>query len=96
MTRRYPICKGDKTTANGVVQTGNGAHRIGNRELAYENDQIWCEACKSKGKIVCSGSRLKMTGPDGRRVALEGDYCACRCRRHPTLIASQKTSTMDV
>ncbi|MBB3213270.1 putative Zn-binding protein involved in type VI secretion [Herbaspirillum sp. Sphag1AN] len=96
MTYRHPVCKGDKTTANGVVQSGNPNHKISNRELAYEGDKIWCESCKSMGEIVCSGPRLSMTGPDGRRIALSGDACACRCRPRPKLLASQRTSYMDM
>ena len=50
--RRYDIVKGDSTTAGGIVQSGDGKDLIGEREQAYENDPVWCPACKAMGKIV--------------------------------------------
>jgi len=96
MTRRYSICGGDKTSANGTVQTQNSSSMIGNRARAYENDPVWCESCKKMGRIVCVGPRLGRTGPDGRKAALSDDLCVCDCHPSPLLIASQNVSCMTV
>ena len=94
--RRYDICKGDKTTADGTVKAGNSGDRLGDREQAYEHDPVWCPACKTMGKIVCVGPRIPSTGSDGREAALSYDLCVCRCDPSPRLIASQNTSYTEV
>jgi hypothetical protein len=95
MPRRYDILQGDATTAGGIVEGGNAIDKVGNRQQAYENDPVWCRACKTMGKIVCIGPRLSMTGPDGRQAALSDDLCVCRCRPSPRLIPSQQSSYVD-
>lgn len=94
--RRYDIVKGDATTAGGVVQGGDGNDLIGECEQAYEQDPVWCPACKSMGKIVCDGPRISTTGPDGRQAALSDDLCVCRCPMPPRLVASQFVSYIEV
>lgn len=94
--RRYDIVKGDTTTAGGIVQSGDGKDLIGEREQAYENDPVWCPACKKIGKIVCDGQRISTTGPDGRQAALSDDLCVCGCPTPPRLVASQSTSYIEV
>ena len=94
--RRYDIVKGDTTTAGGIVQAGDGKDLIGDREQAYENDPVWCPACKTMGKIVCDGPRISTTGPDGRQAALSDDLCVCRCPTPPRLVASQTVSYIEV
>jgi uncharacterized Zn-binding protein involved in type VI secretion len=96
MPRRYDILKGDSTTSGGVVDGGNPNDRVGDRAQAYENDPVWCPACKTMGQIVCVGLRLSMKGPDGRQAALSDDLCVCRCEPSPLLIPSQHSSFMDV
>jgi len=96
MTRRYDIVKGDSTTAGGTVERGDSTDMLGNREQAYEDDPVWCSACRAMGKIVCVGPRQSMTGPDGREAALSDDLCLCHCNSSPRLLASQNTSYMDV
>lgn len=96
MVRRYDILKGDKTTSDGTVMVGDSNDRIGEREQAYELDQIWCPACKSMGRIVCDGPRLSMKGPDGREGALSDDLCVCECDPSPRLLPSQQSSYVDV
>ena len=96
MTRRYDITKGDSTTVGGVVEGGDGNDTLGGREQAYENDPVWCPACKTMGRIVCVGPRLSMTAPDGREAALSDDLCVCRCDQSPRLIPSQYSSYMDI
>lgn len=96
MTRRYDIVKGDATTAGGIVQNGDLNDMLNGREQAYENDPVWCPACKTMGRIVCAGPRLSMTAPDGREAALSDDLCVCRCNPPPLLIPSQGASYMDV
>jgi uncharacterized Zn-binding protein involved in type VI secretion len=94
--RRYDILKGDRTTAGGTVEGGDGNDRVNNREQAYEDDPVWCPACKTMGRIVCYGPRLSMKGPDGREGALSDDLCVCGCNPSPRLIPSQYASYMDV
>lgn len=96
MTRRYDILKGDTTTAGGIVEGGDANDMVNGRAQAYENDPVWCPACKTMGLIVREGPRLQMTGPDGRQGALSDDLCACACQPSPKLIASQHDSYMDV
>lgn len=94
--RRYDILKGDRTTANGTVDGGDTHDKVGDREQAYENDPVWCPSCNTTGRIVCTGPRLSMKGPDGREAALSDDMCACQCNPSPRLLPSQYTSYMDV
>ena len=75
MTRRYDIVKGDTTTTGGVVLGGDSNDTLNGREQAYENDPVWCPVCKTVGRIVCTGKRWSMTGPDGREAALSDDLC---------------------
>jgi len=96
MPRRYDILQGDATTSGGIVEGGNAIDTVGNRKQAYENDPVWCPACKTMGQIVCVGLRLSMTGPDGRQAALSDDLCVCRCQPSPRLIPSQQSSYVDV
>lgn len=95
MARRYDILKGDRTTAGGTVEGGDGNDRVRDREQAYENDPVWCPACDTMGRIVCTGPRLSMTSPDGREAALSDDLCVCHCTPSPLLLPSQYTSYMD-
>ena len=96
MARRYDILKGDRTTSGGTVVSGDPNDRIGDREQAYERDDVWCPACQSMGNIVCDGPRLSMKGPDGREGALSDDICVCRCDVPPRLLPSQYASYVDV
>lgn len=96
MVRRYDILKGDKTTSDGTVLGGDSNDRVGDREQAYERDDVWCPACQSMGKIVCQGPRLSMQGPDGPEGALSDDLCVCKCDPPPRLLPSQQSSYVDV
>jgi hypothetical protein len=96
MVRRYDIAKGDKTTADGTVTGGDPLDTLGDREQAYEDDDVWCPACQSLGRIVCDGPRISMKGPDGREGALNDDLCVCQCEPSPRLIPSQYSSYVDV
>lgn len=95
MVRRYDIAKGDGTTAGGTVTGGDPLDKLGDREQAYERDEVWCPACESVGRIVCIGPRFSMKGPDGREGALSDDLCVCKCEPSPCLIPSQHTSYVD-
>ncbi|WP_414441878.1 PAAR domain-containing protein [Burkholderia sp. 22PA0106] len=95
MVRRYDILKGDRTTSDGTVLGGDFNDRVGDREQAYEQDDVWCPACQSIGRIVCYGARLSMKGPAGREAALDGDLCVCQCDVPPRLLPSQTTSYVD-
>ncbi|WP_231408863.1 PAAR domain-containing protein [Ralstonia solanacearum] len=88
--KRYVILSVDKTTAGGIVQAKTTTLRLNGTHVAHENDDIACPACHSTGKIQCSGEpRQPMTGPDGRRIALNDDLCICGCQPPPRLVASQ-------
>lgn len=95
MAQRYDILTDDLTTADGIVKSGNSKDRVGHREQAYEGDPVWCPVCKSIGRIVCTGPRLPMKGPDGREAALSDDLCLCLCHPSPRLVASQTSSYTD-
>ena len=88
MVIRYNIVQGDATTASGVV-TGATDHRFANmgKPLAMEGDAVWCPACRTEGRIVCTGPRRPGL-MYGRRPALSGDLCHCRCTPSPRLIHS--------
>jgi hypothetical protein len=45
---------------------------------------------------ACMPPRLPMSLPNGREIALEHDFCACRCVQAPTLVASQSSVYMEV
>lgn len=94
--RRYDIVKGDSTTAGGIVRSADGNDLIGQSEQAYENDPVWCPACKTTGKIVCDGPRISTTAPDGRQAALSDDLCVCQCSTPPRLVASQSVSYIEI
>lgn len=96
MVRRYDILKGDRTTSDGTVTGGDPNDRIGDREQAYEQDEVWCPACRSIGRVVCDGPRLSMKGPDGREGALSDDLCVCKCNVSPRLLQSQYSSYVDI
>lgn len=96
MIRRYDIMKGDKTTSDGTVLGGDANDRIGDREQAYERDEVWCPTCQSMGFIVCDGPRLSMKDPNGREGALSDDLCVCKCDPPPRLLPSQRLSCVDV
>ncbi|WP_249677853.1 PAAR domain-containing protein [Pseudomonas abieticivorans] len=86
--QRFHITVGAKTTAGGIVCTGNNSSTINGQGMAREGDEVYCPACKSTGTIVCDGPRL-VDQMDGRSAALSGDLCLCKCRPLPQLIANQ-------
>jgi uncharacterized Zn-binding protein involved in type VI secretion len=89
---RYDIRHGDSTTANGVVIASTRGDLLDGREIAYEGDQVICRTCGTTGRIVCVGTRPHETGPGGKKTALSGDWCVCKCDPPPRLIASQERS----
>src|SRR6218665_1054568 len=92
MSQRAWICKGDRTTANGVVTTGLEKFTLRDKPVAFEGDSISCPACKSTGVIHCVDTRVPTIGPHGRKMALEGDLCICLCNPPPILVGSQTHS----
>ena len=94
--KRYDIRHGDTTTSNGRVEVTSASDTIDGLAVAYENDPVWCPACKTTGRIGCVGPRVPTTGPDGRQQALGDDLCRCHCTPNPRLIASQTRSYCDV
>jgi uncharacterized Zn-binding protein involved in type VI secretion len=85
---RFNIMLGDKTTAGGtVISVKNTNVRWHNSYLVLEGDLVACPACQSQGHIVCTGPRQNCTYY-GRRDALSGDLCFCKCDPKPKLINS--------
>ncbi|WER46549.1 PAAR domain-containing protein [Cupriavidus sp. WKF15] len=85
---RYNLVQGDRTTSNGIVVGANDARmtQMG-VPLALEGDAVWCPACKTTGHILCVGPR-HANSFHGRKDALDGDLCICRCDPPPRLIHS--------
>jgi uncharacterized Zn-binding protein involved in type VI secretion len=95
MSERAWICKGDRTTAGGVVTSGLETFTLLDKPIAFEGDSISCPACNSTGVIRCVGTRVPTTGPHGREMALEGDLCICLCNPPPRLVGSQTHSVTE-
>ncbi|SHJ96179.1 PAAR domain-containing protein [Paraburkholderia terricola] len=93
MKRSY-LKLGDKSSAGGVVAEGIPLMMHDGTELTFLGAVVVCPACRSTGVIAEKGPRW----PDqlmGRRPALEGDICACKCYPPPVMIASQTDMTMS-
>lgn len=86
--KRYHIMVGDKTTAEGIVRTGNRRCTINGQPMACEGDEVWCPQCESTGYIAIDGPHLIDT-IDGRHAALGDDLCRCNCDPSPRLVSSQ-------
>lgn len=86
--RRSYIKRGDKTTNGGVVLDGLERCLHHGTELSYLEAKVYCPRCKGVGTIAPHGPRRPGTLM-GRRAALEGDLCLCRCDPPPQLVASQ-------
>ncbi len=86
--RRYTITLGAPTTTGGQVTSASSDCCINGMPVALEGDSVSCPACNSSGRIVCVGPRIPETW-QGRHVALENDYCSCRCSPSPRLLTSQ-------
>jgi uncharacterized Zn-binding protein involved in type VI secretion len=93
--RRYNITDGAKTTAGGTVSTAYTGGTIDGRGMVREGDLIFCPACSSRGRVVCSGPRRGDTW-DGSEAALEGDLCLCKCDPPPQLLANQFIEFQDI
>lgn len=85
---RHNLVQGDKTTSNGVVVGATDARmtQMG-IPLALEGDAVWCPACKTTGHILCIGPHHNNSF-HGRKDALDGDLCICRCNPPPRLLHS--------
>lgn len=86
--QRYYILNGDKTTANGTVIATDHSSTNHGRALAMIGDPVHCPTCKTAGKILPQGPRLRSVF-HGREPALDRDLCACKCRPYPLLINSR-------
>lgn len=86
--KRYNITVGAKTTVGGTVVSGWHRGSIFGQDLAREGDQVKCPECDSTGTIICVGPRLSEEW-EGRKPALDGDLCKCKCDPPPKLIANQ-------
>ncbi|WP_240963513.1 PAAR domain-containing protein [Pseudomonas umsongensis] len=86
--KRYNITVGAKTTVGGTVVSGWHRGSINGQNLAREGDQVKCPECDSTGTIICVGPRLSEEW-EGRKPALDGDLCKCKCDPSPKLIANQ-------
>ncbi|QXH61767.1 PAAR domain-containing protein [Pseudomonas azerbaijanorientalis] len=86
--KRYYITVGAKTTVGGTVVSGLPHGRINGQSMAREGDEVKCPECDSTGTIICVAPRLSEEW-DGRKPALDGDLCKCKCDPPPKLIANQ-------
>jgi uncharacterized Zn-binding protein involved in type VI secretion len=86
--KRYYITVGAKTTVGGTVVSGLPHGRINGQAMAREGDEVKCPECDSTGTIICVSPRLSEEW-DGRKPALDGDLCKCKCDPPPKLIANQ-------
>ncbi|WNC89335.1 PAAR domain-containing protein [Paraburkholderia sp. FT54] len=66
------------------------------RPVAYQGAPIYCPSCKSEGRIINIIPYLPMALCGGKQVALEGDWCACKCEPPPPLIASRDDMFMTM
>lgn len=86
--KRHTITLGASTTTGGKVISASSHGSINGVKIALEDDVIFCPICKSKGKIVCIGPRIREMW-NGKHVALENDLCFCSCAGHPRLVSDQ-------
>jgi uncharacterized Zn-binding protein involved in type VI secretion len=86
--KRHTLTLGASTTAGGKVISASSHGSINGVMIALEEDMIFCPACKSQGKIVCTGPRIPETW-NGKNVALENDLCLCGCPSPPKLVPNQ-------
>lgn len=89
--RRSYIKRGDKTTNGGVVLDGLERCLHHGTELSYLEAKVYCPRCKGVGTIAPHGPRRPGTLM-GRRAALEGDLCLCRCDPPPHLATINRIS----
>lgn len=87
--QRHTITQGARTSAGGKVVSASANGTVAGCSIAVEGDRIICPACKSEGKVVCVGPRNQESW-NGKAVALEDDFCHCKCKVLPKLIPSQK------
>jgi uncharacterized Zn-binding protein involved in type VI secretion len=93
--KRYNITVGAQTTVGGTVVSGWHRGRINGQAIAREGDEVKCPECDSTGTIVCVGPRLSEQW-DGRKPALDGDLCKCKCDPPPKLIANQTMRSQQI
>lgn len=93
--RRYYITVGAKTTVKGTVVSGWHRGSINGQALAREGDEVKCPECDSTGTIICVGPRLSEDW-EGRKPALDGDLCKCKCDPSPKLIANQTMRSQTI
>jgi uncharacterized Zn-binding protein involved in type VI secretion len=86
--RRYYICDGARTSADGIVKASSGLSSLNGRPLAREGDPVDCPACGELGVIECAEPRLPDQS-EGKECALSDDLCRCGCSPSPTLVADQ-------
>ncbi|MYM41041.1 PAAR domain-containing protein [Duganella qianjiadongensis] len=86
--KRHTITLGASTSAGGKVITASSNGSIHGSKIALEGDAIFCPACKSQGKIMCTGPRIAETW-NGKKIALEDDLCNCGCLIPPRLLPVQ-------
>lgn len=86
--RRYHIRLGDKTTADGVVETASSCISLNGSNLALEGDRVSCPACGTEGVIQVVQPRISECF-NGKELALGDDLCVCRCSPPPKLISAQ-------
>lgn len=92
MTRKF-ILKDDATDHRGVVLDGIAGSSFDGHPMAYLGAPAMCHTCNEQGVIISDGGPHTMSIM-GKQVALEGDFCQCKCEPLPRLVASQASGTL--
>ena len=92
--RRYYLKVGDKSTAGGTTIEGIPSCTHHGTELTFLGARVVCPACGTTGRIIPKGPRWT-DNLMGKKAALDGDLCACKCDPPPLMLASQNTMFQD-
>lgn len=86
---RYNCIQGDSTTNGGIIVSASGTDFvIDGVPIALDGDAVFCSTCQTQGKIRCVPP-LAESFYQGKRHALGGDLCICKCAPPPKLISTQ-------
>nr|WP_308807409.1 PAAR domain-containing protein [Pseudoduganella danionis] len=83
------------TSTGGKVITASASGNIAGKKIALEGDRVFCPACKTEGKIFCVGPRNREHW-NGKKIALENDFCLCKCPVLPKLVSVQNVRYQQI